>query len=482
MHPILDAFEQARSRRGEHVAASDQSLTLDFASFQSLAAGLAGHVTAQTGLERVGILAPTSTACAVAIFAAWYAGKIPIPLNFLLPPPELAKVIADAEIDLMITVDRFAESVASTGIKTLILNGKTTLIPGEMNAPQRDGSDTGVILYTSGTSGDPKGVCLSFENLSANCRACVEHARMNPEQVFLSLLPQFHSFGLTALTILPLTLGATVHYLPRFSPVTVVNTIAERKVSVFIAVASMFSALIRAKRADREALASLELIISGGEPLPPSVAQAFEEKFGKPIFEGYGLTETSPVASLNMPWGSRPGSVGKPLPGITIKAVGPQGEELAGGEDGELLISGHCIMQGYYNRPKETAEAVRDGWLHTGDIGRVDGEGFVYITGRAKEMMIIGGENVYPREIENVLESHPAVAEAAVIGVRDDVRGELPMGFVILKDGVATDETALREHCRAHLAGFKVPRVITIADELPRGATGKILKRALTAP
>ncbi|MCH7872961.1 MAG: AMP-binding protein [Planctomycetes bacterium] len=482
MHPILDAFEQTCTARGRNVAASDQSLTLDYASIRSFAAGLGRQIADRTGLERVGILAPTSTACAVSVFAAWYAGKIPIPLNFLLPAPELAKVVADAQIDLMITIDRFAETVASTGVKTLILNGKTTLVPGEMDAPQRDGSDTGVILYTSGTSGDPKGVCLSFENLAANCRSCAEHARMNPDQVFLSLLPQFHSFGLTALTILPLTLGATVHYLPRFSPVTVVNTIAERKVSVFIAVASMFSALIRTKRADREALSSLELIISGGEPLPASVAQAFEEKFGKTIFEGYGLTETSPVASLNLPWASRPGSVGVPLPGITIKAVGPQGNEMARGEDGELLISGHCVMQGYYNRPKETAEAVRDGWLHTGDVGRVDGDGFVYITGRAKDMMIIGGENVYPREIESVLESHPAVAEAAVIGVRDDVRGELPIGFVILKDGVATDDTALREHCRAHLAGFKVPRSITISEELPRGATGKILKRALKAP
>lgn len=479
MHPILDAFERVAAANPDRVAAGDQSLTLDYKSFRAVAAGLADAIAAQAKSPRVGVMLPTSTAGALSLFACWYAGKTPVPLNFLLAPGELAQVLRDARLDLVVTIEQFAPNLEAAGLKTLVLKGDSTLAPGRRTPPDAAPHDTGVILYTSGTSAEPKGVCLSFENLMRNAAACIEHARIEPDQVFLGIIPQFHSFGFTTLTVLPLTLGATVWYQPRFSPPAVIGTIHEKRVSIFIAVASMFAALAKAKHPDPDALASLRLAISGGEPLSAPVAEAFKNAFGVTIHEGYGLTESSPVVSLNTPWAARPGSVGKPLPGITVAAVDEAGATLPAGETGELVVRGHCVMQGYYNKPEQTAACIRDGALHTGDVGRVDADGFIYITGRAKEMIIVGGENVFPREIESVLMEHPAVAEAAVIAAPDSLRGETPVAHVILREGAQATDVELRGHCRDRLAGYKVPREVRIATDLPRGPTGKILKRAL---
>lgn len=479
MHLLLSQFEQTVAANADRPAACDQSLALDYKSLRAVAAGLSIRIAAETEQPRVGIMAPTSSACAAAIFACWYAGKVPVPLNFLLGPEELGKIIRDAGLDLVVTIEHFQKALAPTGLKLLLLDAKT-LVPGQAEVPDAGPSDIGAIIYTSGTSGDPKGVCLSFDNLVQNAHACIEHAQMDPQQVFLSVIPQFHSFGFTAMTVLPLLLGATAWYLPRFSPVAVVSTIAEKRVTIFLAVASMYGVLARMKNADRVALSSLKLPISGGEPLQTSIATAFKDRFGVEIMEGYGLTESSPVVSVNMPWAVKPGSVGRSLPGIEIVAEDDSAAKLPAGEDGELVIRGHCVMQGYFNKPDATAATVRDGALLTGDIGHVDADGFVFITGRAKEMMIVGGENVFPFEIESVLCEHPAVAEAAVIGMNDPVRGEAPLAFVILNEGASADDKELRNHCRARLAGYKVPREVRIATDLPRGPTGKILKRSLS--
>ncbi len=481
MHPLLDQLDRNVRDRGDHPAACDQNLALDYRSFRAVTCGLGAQIAGQSDRARVGILAPTSTACAAAVFACWQAGKVPVPLNFMLAPEELGKIIRDADLDLILAIERFAPAAQAAGPRVLPLNAQT-LIPGQAPAPDVSPDELGALIYTSGTSGDPKGVCLSFDNLAQNAAACIEAAQLSPDQVFLSLLPQFHAFGLTVNTIVPLVMGATVHYLPRFSPVTTVHMIAEKKVSVFITIASMFGALLQMKDATPEHFASLTHPVSGGEPLPPKVAQAFEQRFGVRMLEGYGMTEASPVISLNTPRAYRVGSVGRPLPGITVVAVDEEGRELPADGDGELVVRGHCVMQGYLNKPEQTAATLRDGALKTGDIGHVDADGFIYITGRAKEMMIVGGENVFPFEIESVLLEHPAVAEAAVIGVPDDVRGELPHAFVILKADVPpVGDAELRGFCRERLAAYKVPRRIHIADELVRGPTGKILKRALRA-
>jgi long-chain acyl-CoA synthetase len=479
MHPTLDLFESCVERHPQRPAAADQSLALEYAGFRALACGLANAIEAQTERPHVGILLPTSSAAAVSIFACWYAGRSPVPLNFLLTPADLGRVIADASIDLVITIDLFQPLLAPLGISTLLLKGDTTLVPGSRPAPAASPRDLGAMIYTSGTSGDPKGVRLSFDNLVQNAHACIEHMRMTPDQVFLGVLPQFHSFGFTAMTVVPLTLGASVHYVPRFSPAAIASTITEKRVSVFMAVASMYAALAKLKSVDASAMRSLQIAVSGGEPLPLTVAERFAQRFGVEICEGYGLTETSPVVSINQPWNREPGSVGVALPGVHVNAIAADGNELPAGSEGELVIRGHCVMQGYHNRPDATAAAIRDGALLTGDIGRIDERGFIYVTGRAKEMLIIGGENVFPREIENALAEHPAVAEAAVIGVPDELRGEVPIAYVILNEGASATGTEIRNFCRERIASFKAPREVRIEKDLPRGPTGKILKRAL---
>jgi long-chain acyl-CoA synthetase len=481
MHPLLDLLEKNAADRAQHPAACDQTLALDYRGFREAACGLGRSIAAQAHAPRVGILAPTSTACAAAVFACWYAGKVPVPLNFLLAPAELGMIIADAELDLIVAAERFAPAVAATGLKLLPLSAQA-LTPASGHASAAAPDDIGAVIYTSGTWGDPKGVCLTFDNLVQNVRACIAAAELSADQVFLSLLPQFHAFGLTANTIIPLLMGATVHYLPRFSPLAVVNTIAQQHVSVFITIASMFGPLAAMKDARPEQLASITHPVSGGEPLPIKIAQAFEQRYGKRIYEGYGMTEASPVVSLNTPRANRLGSVGRPLPGISVTAVDESGRALPAGQDGELIVRGHCVMQGYLHKPEQTGATVRAGALWTGDIGHVDADGFVHITGRAKEMMIVGGENVFPFEIETVLLDCPDVVEAAVIGVRDDVRGEVPVAYVIPAPGAAPTEAQLRTSCRSRLAAYKIPRQIYITQELPRGPTGKILKRALRPP
>jgi long-chain acyl-CoA synthetase len=487
MHPLLERFESRVAAGPRRAAASDPSLALDYASLRSAAVALATRIREHDpagASPHVGILAPTSTIAAAAILGCWYAGRVPVPLNFLLSPGELAGIVRDAGLRLVLTIEHFAPQAAQLsglGVRSLTVDAKSLAAPATPAVPPASAAptDTGVILYTSGTSGTPKGVCLSFDNLVRNVETCIEHMRIPPDAVLLSVLPQFHSFGFTAMTLVPLLLGASVWYLPRFSPTAVVGMIAEKRITVFMAVASMYAALLQLKQVEPGALGTLTLAISGGEPLAPAVASAFEERFGVEICEGYGLTETSPVVSINQPWDRRPGSVGRPLPGVEVIAADVDGRALPVGQQGELLIRGHNVMRGYYNQPWETANVLRGGVLRTGDLGYVDRDGFVFITGRAKELIIIGGENVHPREIEVVLAEHPAVAEAAVVGRPDALRGDVPIAFVLLKPGLRASALELREHCRTRLAGYKVPREVHVADDLPRGPTGKILKRAL---
>ncbi|MGD8450711.1 MAG: AMP-binding protein [Phycisphaerae bacterium] len=479
MHPLLDAFERSVEQRPQRTAVADQSLVLEYRGLRAAACGLARQVQQQTQRTQVGILAPSSAAGAAAILACWYAGRVPVPLNFLLSPAELARVVENAEIDVVLTVPPFVPAAEAAGLRPLVLSA-TTLAPDDLATPQGLGGDDAVILYTSGTSGAPKGVCLTFDNLVRNAEACIAHSRIEPDCVWLSLLPQFHAFGLTSLTVTPLLLGVTVHYLPRFSPVAVAALVAEKQVNVLIAVPSMFAAITNLKDMLAETFRSLTYTVSGGEPLPERVFNAFRERFGVTLYEGYGMTELSPVVTLNTPWGHRRGSVGQPLPGVNVTAVDSTGAPLPAGEIGELVVRGHCVMRGYFHQPALTVATIRDGGLWTGDLGRVDADGFVYITGRAKDMIIVGGENVYPSEIEQVLAQHPAVREAAVIGVHDAVRGELPAAFVVLQEGAATAEAELRAFCRDRLAGYKTPRWVQIVRDLPRSPTGKLLKGALT--
>jgi long-chain acyl-CoA synthetase len=304
--------------------------------------------------------------------------------------------------------------------------------------------------------------------------------RLEPDHHLLGILPPFHVFGLTVLNILPSFLGGTVTYIPRFSPQGTYQAIVKDNITVIIAVASMYGAIGRLKSLEAEQLKRIHIVISGGEPLPRAVYEEFHRRTGIRISEGYGMTETSPVVCCDLPWNHRVGTVGFPIPDVQVCLRDGNGQTLTGDQEGEICVRGPNIMQGYYNRPEETKAVIdAEGWLRTGDLGRIDAEGRISITGRAKDLIIVAGENVYPREVESVLESHPSVAESAVIGRQDGSRGEVVTAYVSLREGTTATDEELRAFCRDRLAGYKVPRQVQIRKELPHGPTGKVLKRAL---
>jgi long-chain acyl-CoA synthetase len=303
---------------------------------------------------------------------------------------------------------------------------------------------------------------------------------VDPRQRFLNILPPFHVFGLTANVLVPVFLGATVYAIPRFNPVAAVKVIEDHRISVLLAIPSMYAAILRTKSSKPEAFRSIYIAISGGEPLADRVREGFESRFGVTLRQGYGLTETSPVVSACTPRDYKPGTVGKPIRHVEIRIVGADGSDLPAGQDGEIYVRSPGVMKGYYKRPEETRKVIdADGWFRTGDIGRFDADGFLSITGRAKEMLIIGGENVFPREIESVLENHEAVLQAAVIGMADGLRGEVPVAFVIPKKDAQVSGEELRNFARKSLASHKTPRRVEVREDLPVGPTGKILKRKL---
>lgn len=463
---------------------------------------VARAIAQATDRPHIGIMLPTSGLFPMALIAGWMLGRTVVPLNYLLKPEELEYVINDAELDLIITVGPmlklFGELPAH--IKQIRLDElKFKGFPPLRLTTKRPNDFTAVLLYTSGTSGKPKGVMLTAGNLSANIKQCVDWVGFTDHDVLLGVLPQFHSFGLTVLTLLPLSVGAKVVFTARFMPKRILDLMRTHRPTAFIAIPSMYNALLAAKSAAVEDFKSLKYIVSGGEPLPEAVFSGFRQRFNVTINEGYGLTETSPVVNWCRPHEYRHKSVGKPLPGIqeiivkdnvVISRCGDVADAKSPNHsitqsqnsDGEIRIKGPNVMKGYYKLPEQTAAVFdENGFFKTGDMGRFDDDGFLYITGRIKEMLIIGGENVFPREIEEVLDSHPSVHASAVIGIMDESRGEVPVAFIELNEGATFDETALRSYCREKLAQFKVPRDIRHIEKLPRNSTGKIMRRELKA-
>jgi long-chain acyl-CoA synthetase len=444
---------------------------------------LARAIEQTTNAEKIGLMLPTSGLYPMAVLATWLLGRSVVPLNYLLKHDDLEYVINDAGLDTIVTVGKMVEmfgplpqSVTQMRLDEMQFKG----LPRLRRAPHRPDDFLAVLMYTSGTSGRPKGVMLTAGNLAANCRQCVQWAGFNARDIMLGVLPQFHSFGLTVLTILPLTVGCRVVYTARFMPKKMIELLKEHRPTALIAIPTMFNALLNSKSADADAFSSMRFIVSGSEPLPAAVFNGFREKFNVTINEGYGLTETAPVTNWCRPQDHRPKSVGMALPDVRIKIVDAQGNALDTDQEGEICITGPNIMAGYYNLPDETAAVFDDeGYFRTGDMGRVDADGHLYITGRIKEMLIIGGENVFPREIEEVIIQHPSVHACAVIGVPDDSRGEVPLAFVEINEDHEFSETDLRSFTRERLAQYKVPREIRHVEALPRNPTGKILRREL---
>lgn len=484
---LVNVLLDANRRSPDKLAVSDALHSLTYRRLTLLASVLRDIIHKETACERVGIMLPASSVFPAALFGVLWSSRIAVPLNFLLSADELGKVVKDAELDLILTVRHFKELSARLPSRTLFfedlpLRRKSffAMLRRLPPAPSVDPDATAVILYTSGTTAEPKGVELTHNNLHSNCADAIHSLKLQPEHVLLNVLPPFHVFGLMVSVLVSAMLGMTVYAIPRFSPVAVVKTIAEKKVSVMMAIPSMYGALLRMKSATAESFRSLKFAVCGAEPLADRIRVGFEERFGVTLREGYGLTETSPVLTACSIDDNRPGTVGKPIRNVEIRIVGAEGETLPVGQDGEVLVRGPSVMKGYYKRPEETRRVIdAEGWFRTGDVGRLDADGFLTLTGRIKELLIIGGENVSPREIEAALESHDGVLQAAVIGVPDESRGEAPVAFVIPSSNANVSEQELRSHAKRLLAGYKIPKQVHIREDLPTGTTGKIVKRRL---
>lgn len=480
---LLDA-----NRRVPKVLAVDDGLApLTYHRMTLAAAAMKGIIESTSDRPHIGIMLPASAAFPAAFFGTLWAGRVAVPLNFLLAPEELKALVADAELDVVFTVKPLAERLAGAPARLVFLEDlwlKWRVILGMLRTvpapPGAKADDLAVILYTSGTTAEPKGVELTHGNLHSNATDAIASLSLLSRHRFLNVLPPFHVFGLTGCVIVPVAMGGTVYAIPRFNPVAAVRLIAEQQLSVMMAIPSMYAAMLRTKSATAESFRSVEYAISGGEPLPESVAQPFLQRFGVELRQGYGLTETSPIVSCNSMMESRAGTVGRPIRNVQVRIVDADGVDVPAGADGEIIIRGPGVMRGYHRKPERTAQVIdRDGWFHSGDLGRFDADGFLSITGRIKDLIIIGGENVLPREIEAVLEEHPSVLQAAVIGVPDASRGEAPVAFVTCRDGMQVTESELRQFARKSLAGYKVPRQVIVREDLPTSPTGKVMKRKL---
>lgn len=466
----------------QEIAVIDEAGPHTYQQVAAMAAGLGLYLSFQTQQPRVGLLLPPGVGYVVSFYATLLAGKSVVPINYLLGDREIAHVIADSGIDTVVTIPQLAGRLKETPLKVIDLTqlrGVPEGITPRFPSPRAD--DMAVLMYTSGTSGLPKGVILTYGNLQSNVDAAIEYAALQHKHKFLGIIPLFHAFGMTAMMIAPIQLGSTVIYIARFSAVAALNAIKEHKVSILFGVPSMFNAILHLKSAKPEDFESFYAMISGGEPLPSAVREGFQTRFKTTIYEGYGLTETSPVVSLNTPQTHRAGSVGKPVPGVQTRIVADDGSDLGIEQSGEVWFKGPMIMQGYHNLPNETAAALTaDGYFKTGDLGKFDADGFLYITGRKKDLIIVAGEKAVPREIEETLMRHPDLADVAVLGKKDPSRGEVVVAFVIPKEGHTPTPDSLREFCRQQaLAPFKVPREVFVVQEFPRSPTGKVLKRVL---
>lgn len=449
------------------------------------AAHVADAIKATSSTKTVGLLLPTSGLFPIAALGAWIAGRTVVPLNYLLTKDELAYVVSDCQTDTLISVGPMIDHLgaAMPSGKNIIrlesLNFKS--VPDLRWPALADDDALAVILYTSGTSGRPKGVMLSHSNIRSNISQIQRWVAFDHRDILLGVLPQFHSFGLTVLTLLPPIVGARAVYTTRFNPAKLLKLIREHRPTAFIAIPSMYNALLHSKNAEADDFKSFRFLVSGGEPLPQAVFDGFRERFNVTLNEGYGLTETAPVSNWCRPHEFRRGSVGRPLPDLDQRIVDSETRSvLPPNTDGEVRMKGPNVMQGYFNLPEETAKAFdSEGYFRTGDIGRFDLDGHLFITGRLKEMLIVGGENVFPREIEEVVNTHPSVKDCGVVGKPDPMRGELPIAFVELKDDQTFDEKSILALCRKKLAGYKVPDEVRVLNALPRNPTGKVMRREL---
>ncbi|HEV7175609.1 MAG TPA: long-chain fatty acid--CoA ligase [Solirubrobacteraceae bacterium] len=491
---LASVLTDSAQRDPDHVALRLDDMEVSYGLLDEGSARLAA-VLADRGMEpgdRVGIMLPNVPYFAVCYYGVLRSGGVVVPMNVLLKRREVAFYLGDSGAKLMFAWEGFADDAKAgaeeAGAECIVVK------PGEFEEllagvePRREvvdraSDDTAVILYTSGTTGTPKGAELTHDNLKTNCEITRDMFGIGDDVVTLGALPLFHSFGQTCGMNATLAAGGTLSLIPRFDPGKALEIIERDKVNLFQGVPTMYSALLHQEGRDKFDTSTLELCVSGGSAMPVELMRGFEDAFKCKILEGYGLSESSPVASFNRPDRERkPGSIGIPIEGVDMKVVDDDGNDIAQGEVGEILIRGHNVMKGYWNKPDATGETLIDGWLHTGDMAKIDEDGYFFIVDRKKDLIIRGGYNVYPREIEEVLYEHPAVREAAVIGVKDDSLGEEVGAAIALKDGEDVSAQELREFVKEQVAAYKYPRRVWFVDDLPKGPTGKILKREIEPP
>lgn len=480
---LCDLFYRTCTRYANRTAVADESGSLTFGQYLTAARRLATYLLLKTRRRHVGIMLPTCKEFVITFFGILLAGKVPVPLNFLLKRGEIEFILSDAEIDTVVSA-RFFEEMLKGIVKRPIfledLKGRRGIpLPWRFRPSEED---VAAIIYTSGTTANPKGVMLTHRNFIENLQGCIEQVYFDRHDVIIGVLPMFHSFALTTTLILPFRIGAKAVYLKRFTAPAVLRMIEEHRVTAILAIASLYRVLVRTLVAEKGKYdtSSLRLCVSGGEALPTELSEQFKEAFSLPLLEGYGLTETSPVVSVNSPQHYKLGTAGRPLPNVRVRIVDEAGRTLGPGQEGEIWTAGPHIMKGYHKLPDLTREAVTpDGWFKTGDIGKLDEDGYVSITGRKKELIISSGENISPNEIEGIIAQHPKVFEVAVVPMPDKTRGEAPKAYVALREGAECSEMEIKQFCEGRLAKFKVPKAVEFRASLPHGPTGKILKRDL---
>ncbi|CCH73980.1 Long-chain-fatty-acid--CoA ligase [Nostocoides australiense Ben110] len=469
---------------------------LPYGAVHQLAAKLAGELRT-AGIEpgdRVALILPNVPAFPVAFYATLLAGGIVVPMNPLLKAGEIDFFFSNSGAKIAFVWPDFVEEVtkgaANSGTRVIPCDPMGpvagSLEPGEPIAHpmERADDDTAIILYTSGTTGRPKGAELTHSNIHLNAtRSAVDIAQISPDDVVMGCLPLFHVFGLVVGMHAAVIAGASLALIPRFDPSDAIKTMANEKVTVMLGVPTMYAAILHHPESDSFDASNLRTCCSGGSAMPAEVQRAFEEKFDAQILEGYGLSETSPVASFNMP--GRPtksGTIGVAIPGCEMKLLDEDGKDVGVGGVGEIAIRGDNVMKGYWDNPEATAQAIPDGWFRTGDMATVDDEGYYTIVDRKKDMILRGGMNVYPREVEELIYTHPDVLEVAVVAVPDELLGENVGAAIVLRPGVTTSVEDVQAWTKERVAAYKYPRTVWQVEELPKGPTGKILRREVHPP
>jgi long-chain acyl-CoA synthetase len=493
---VYDYLLSAAAEVPNGVALEFMGRPITFGALGESARKLAGGLAKQ-GIpsgSSVGLMLPNIPQFAEALYGAWLNDNVVVPINVMSTPPELRYLIEDSSIRAIFVYEMFlpqveaALSELSTRPRVIVVGNHgahtpyAALLEGPAIATPADaaGDPHRLTIYTSGTTGKPKGAVINESNLVAQLEMVDDLFPAQPEDRALCVLPLFHVFALNGVLNANLKNRCTVVLHPKFDVAATLQALATANITVFSGVPTMYFYLLKHAPAELR-FPKLRFAVSGGSAMPVDVLRTFEERFGVPIYEGYGLTETTVSVCCNREGARKVGSVGKPFRPVSVKILDDQGQEVAPMALGEVVLRGPNIMQGYLNRPEATQETIVDGWLHTGDIGYVDEEGFLFIVDRKKDMIIKGGYNIYPREIEEVLYQMPQVAEAAVVGVQDEAKGEQVRAVISVRPGEELDGVTVEEFLSQNLAKYKLPAEYVFVTELPKGPTGKILKRELRA-